>query len=347
MEGTRRFDTLYAEVSAWEKRDFVTPLRQIQMEPAGDDVALSFGDTEYGINKTGHDHIASAAGIPKDYYSRLRENPALLAENVNYWFGRAPERKMLRTLNGKARALLSDRYQRIDHFDLLQAALPIFSGLQVQGIEMKDCGLTDDRMYIKAAFPKMAGEVKVGDIVQAMLMISNSEIGRGSAKVEAMTFRLACLNGMVTQSGVRRHHVGALYGEDGDIDRYLTDATRIATDKAVIARFRDTITGLASDRTWFDAELAKMREAAVDVSFVEVSELPQRVAKAHSLTDGEATLLLANLLQGDSSKPSRWDVANAVTWAAQRVDGYDRRIELERIGGQVLADKKMWNKIAK
>jgi len=36
-----------------------------------------------------------------------------------------------------------------------------------------------------------------------------------------------------------------------------------------------------------------------------------------------------------------------VTWAAQRVDGYDRRIELERIGGQVLADEKMWNKIAK
>jgi uncharacterized protein (TIGR00255 family) len=48
----------------------------------------------------------------------LQEDPELLAANVNNWFHDQPQRRMVRTLDGKARAFLSDSYRTIDNLDV-------------------------------------------------------------------------------------------------------------------------------------------------------------------------------------------------------------------------------------
>jgi hypothetical protein len=55
---------------------------------------------------------------------------------------------MVRTLDGKMRAFLSDRYRRLDNYDLAEAVLPILVEMG-EGIRIVSTELTDSRMYIK------------------------------------------------------------------------------------------------------------------------------------------------------------------------------------------------------
>jgi hypothetical protein len=74
----------------------------------------------FQINETAHNQIASKMGIPSKYYDRLCvDHPDLVCENVNKLFEREGKDVMLRTIDGKVRAFLSDRYKRIE--DTLRA----------------------------------------------------------------------------------------------------------------------------------------------------------------------------------------------------------------------------------
>jgi hypothetical protein len=105
--------------------------------------------------------------------------PALLADNVNHWFQETPERRMIRTLDGQARAFLSDRYHRIDNERIADAVLPVLVADCGHGAVVSCC-ITDSKLYLQALFPRLEGEVKTGDPVQGGVIISNGEIGNGA-----------------------------------------------------------------------------------------------------------------------------------------------------------------------
>ena len=109
---------------------------------------------KYGINDIAHRQIGQHLKIPAAYYDRMKsEYPELLIQNVNGWFSRTPDTKrMLRTMDGTARALLSDRYRRIDNFEVASAVLPIISGMD--GASVESCELTNSRMYLKVVNPR-------------------------------------------------------------------------------------------------------------------------------------------------------------------------------------------------
>lgn len=69
---------------------------------------------------------------------------------------------------------------------------------------------TDTRMYIKVVNERIQTEVVPGDIVQAGILISNSEVGMGSVSVKPLIYRLVCTNGMVADVGVGKRHVGRI-----------------------------------------------------------------------------------------------------------------------------------------
>ena len=136
------------------KKDYVVDTRKLHMvEPGIGDVLLGMEHSgEYerlGLTDLAHRQIGETLGIPTRYYQKMREEaPDLLANNVNSWFGRTPKKRMVRTLDGNARAFLSDRYARIDNYDVAKAVLPVLSDLP--DIRFESCELTDSRMYISA-----------------------------------------------------------------------------------------------------------------------------------------------------------------------------------------------------
>ncbi len=89
---------------------------------------------------------------------------------------------------------MSDRFLRLDNFELAQAVLPVL-GEMGEGVQIVSSEMTQTRMYIKAINRRLELEVNKGDVVQAGICISNSEVGLGSLKVEPLVYRLVCLNG--------------------------------------------------------------------------------------------------------------------------------------------------------
>ena len=183
------------------KKDFIVDAGALSMGVDGSTPSLYVNNggnslTQYGVNSIAHRQLGQFLKIPAAYYDRMRtDNPGLLAQNVNTWLDdMGGTKRMLRTMDGTARALLSERYRRIDNYEIASAVLPIIGALD--GARVESCELTDERMYIKVVDPKTTAEVKVGDVVQAGVIVTNSEVGSGSVNVKPLIFRLVCSNAL-------------------------------------------------------------------------------------------------------------------------------------------------------
>jgi hypothetical protein len=116
-------------------------------------------------------------------------------DNVDTWLHHEPELRMVRTLDGQARAFLSDRYRRLDNYDLREHVLPMLQRLPDARFESTE--LTPTRLYLKVVTPRVQIEIQPGDIVQAGVVISNSEVGQGTLSVQPLVYRLICRNGLI------------------------------------------------------------------------------------------------------------------------------------------------------
>lgn len=313
------------------KRDFISDTRNMYMY-GGKGISIQTNGDRESFNLTPHAHgqVAARLNIPKKYYDIMQaEAPDLLSLNVNHWFKKKPEKRMVRTLDGTARAFLSNRYRRLDNMDVAESTLPIFSDMHV---DLVSCNVTDSKLYLKALFPRIQGEVTVGDVVQSGVVISNSEIGMGALSVQALIFRLVCRNGMISaDASMKKYHVGRLNEADGLLDMMQDDTLR-ADDRAFMLKLRDTVKATASE-AGFKAIIDRFREATkvkVDdpVGTVELAQ------KKYGLNDGDGKGILKHLIEG--SDLSKYGLANAISRYSQDVDDYDRATEFELLSGHVI-----------
>lgn len=327
------------------KRDFVAPSRHLSMVQDGGEFQIAVGEHGYfGMRETAHEQVAGRLGIPKSYYDRMRqEAPALLARNVNHWLLEGREQRMVRTLDGQARALLSNRYRPLDDDSMAEAVLPALAN---SGCSVESCEITERRMYIKAVSPRLQFEVRKGDVVQAGLVVSNSEVGMGGVRVEPLVYRLVCSNGMIVQDhSLRKYHVGRGFGSDDDGAQELyRDETREADDRAFFMKVRDTVVG-SLQRDVFERVANRMIQAATEAISGDPVKVVEAAQKRLGLTEGERGGVLSHLIRGGDL--SRYGLLNAVTRASQDVTDYDRATDMERMGGVVLElPQRDWKQIA-
>lgn len=320
---------------AARKSDYVADTRAVTMDEKGAGLVIASADPiALSVDTHTHRQIGTHLGIPSKYYDRmLAEQPALLAQNVNTWFHEDPSRRMIRALDGKARAFLSDRYRRIDNEEVAEAVLPVLLE-SAQDIRIESCEVTDRKLYLKAVFPRIEGEVAKGDVVQSGIVISNSEIGAGSLSVQPMVFRLICTNGMIAaDSGMRRYHVGQKVGDGMDVEALLRDETKRLSDQALLAALQDVVRASLA-QVQFDALLKRMREATDGPRIERPVEAVEQLGKSFVIPQVERQSILENLIRGGDY--SRWGMLNAVTAVANDHESYDRATELEAMGGQIL-----------
>lgn len=333
------------EAEQTHKRDFIAPTTELKFVPEinkekPEAMLKVNGHGSFRLNDIAHGQIASRLGIPQKYYDRMRGGaPELLATNVNHWFDTEKEKRMIRTIDGKARAFLSDRYRPLDNLDMAQAVLPVLADM---GVTVQSSELTERKLYIKAVTAKVQAEIKRGDVVQAGIVVSNSEVGLGSVKVEPMIYRLVCSNGLIAADhSMRKYHVGKAGSEEDLASEFFRDETRKADDKAFWMKVRDVVLG-SFNLDLFKGMVESMQistERIIDVDPVKVVEI---VRKEHALPETEGTSILQHLIRGGDL--SQYGLLNAVTRASQDVQDYDHATELERAGGDILdMDKRGWD----
>ena len=249
---------------------------------------------------------------------------------------------MLRTLDGTARAFLSNRYRRIDNLEVAEAVLPVIG--EMQDARFESCQITDSRMYIKVVNTRLEAEVVPGDIVQAGIIISNSETGLGAVCIQPLVYRLVCSNGMVINDAkTRRNHVGRVNSADENFLLY-SDKTLEADDHAFLLKIQDTVRA-AVDEAKFSRVIDLMREATgAKLNTVDVPGVVKLASREFGITDGESDGVLQHLIEGNDL--TLYGLSNAVTRHSQDVADYDRATDLESIGFNILTmPRQQWSRI--
>src|SRR5665213_2578743 len=171
MKQGKSLSELASEVDRQAKaiQDYRSDTRQLAIDIGADSaphLVLRGKDQEqeFNINDLAHTQIAGRLDIPQKYYDYMREKaPGLLKDNVNYWFTRKPETRLVRTLDNRVRAFLSSSYRPLDNFKLVETVLP---KLQKLNATIESSEITERRIYIKAVFNEIEGQVAVGDVVK-------------------------------------------------------------------------------------------------------------------------------------------------------------------------------------
>jgi hypothetical protein len=258
-----------------------------------------------------HDQLLSRLDFAKKTYDRL---PAKLnIVNLNWLIQNFYTKDALLRCQdtNRVRALLSSDFEPFDNLELLNILEPFCQDAEVK------CYFNDDEtIHISVIWPRTTEEVKVGDVVQRGIHISNSEIGIRSVTIAAYVYRLKCKNGMVGYDGggIRRfRHVGDS-GKLRDQVKAAIEETHLESTK-ILAQFKASI------------------DKAIDAPF----EYLERIAKdkTNEMTQDEFKAALDAFM--DEPDNSLFGVTNAVTRAAQWYTGEDK-YHLERVATKVLAE---------
>lgn len=349
------------------RKDFIAPQAKLDAKVVEGEVVLDgLNGDPLKINEYAHKQVADHLSIPTRYYDRMRtEQPQLLAENINTWLHADPgNKRMVRTLDGRVRAFLSSKYRPLDNFDLASAVLPTLLERKVQIVSSQ---LTETRFYIKGILPDLSDELPTGmqwgaghnavapvgtrtygrdGRLVAAIVISNSDVGAGTLRVEPSVFTTWCTNlAILMQAAMKKYHVGRAFSADEDFSIYR-DETRQADDRAFWLKVKDVTLSAFNEET-FKAAVASIRDAAKNA--IESKELPTVVDMAVeqlALPPATSNSILTALARGGDL--TQWGLSSAITQVAGEVEDYETATAMERAGGEVLVlDAKRWEKIAK
>ena len=350
------------ERRAEAKKDYIAPASALEVVTVENAPVLRVGGSQgevFPIRPNAHEQLAEFAGIPMPYYRRMvAEAPELLATNVNRWLADEAEkgsRRMVRTLDGAARAILSDKYRPLENEQLAEAVLPV---LLDRDLQIMSCEITEARLYIKAVDKSIALDVPTGrkigdgshvffDTCSPAVTIANSETGRGALSIEGGIFTKVCTNLATFGASMRKYHTGARAELSDEVYQLLTDKTKRLTDAAVWSQTRDLVAA-AFDRAVFDANLKKLGDASQDriERGADVVQVVEKIGKRFNVTEGERKGILAHLIEGGDM--TRYGMHAAVTRFAQDAADYDRATELEKIGARVIElPRNEWEVIAR
>ena len=313
---------------------------------------------EYNLTDWAHGQISTYTGIPYSYYKRVNgTSQKLLAENVNHWFDQNKDDVRMVRIDGEyVRAFVSDRFKRIDNYDVASIAVEEAKKM-TENIKFRQAWVTDKMMNLELIDPtqiifidpdKQAQfeqhepgehyfyEPGKEDVYMAGVSITNSEVGYKAFEAQTYLYRLACSNGLVLPYSIRKVHLGGRIGE-GDWSRE-TQKLDIALTESQI---RD-IVQKAFDKNAIDKAIDQLR-ASKDEKIPHPQIFVDMAAKEFALTDPERDGIWSNLsLEKDLSK---YGFIQAMTRTAQMHLGKsenERKYEMEKVAGTLVAGDKVW-----
>jgi hypothetical protein len=273
-------------------------------------------DKSFSITKPCHTQFAEKLEIPLKYYHKMEESaPDLLVSNVNTWLRKNGKDVFIRGLGDSVRAFLSDRYRVIDHLDVLLCAL---NELQAHEAEIEDCFLSEIELNIKVKSGKLRDFVRhKDDLIMGGIFITNSETGHKALRVEPRVFRVKCSNGMIVEELVTREiHIG-----NGDE----------ISDEIVYLSLRRSIRELFNRF----GEIVLLLRESTEAKIRNPQKVIQNVVEQYKLSEFQK----ANILMAFGAEPEydQYGIANAVTLAAQKEETWEKSVELEKLGGKLVA----------
>lgn len=324
-----------------EKKDYICPASSLFIRPDGEKLTLVMGNNEFSMTDLFHRQLASVLNIPARYYHMMQfYKPKLLAEKVNAWLSTTNKNYMIRTISGKARAFLSDRYRRIDNLEVASAVFRAVEDLEDSDVNLLFGMFTDNRLYL--GFVSNRERKCVDDRIRVGFVLSNSEVGLGAVSIRVLLYTFACSNGMIVGTDYfkeRKSHVGLI---SQNFDKNW-EITTITDNKAFTSKLKDMIL-CAMDEASFGKIVDKLAESAKAHITGCVNDVIKAVGKEYDLRIAEQDEIFKYLLRGRDL--SLYGLSNAVTRYSQDVEDHERAIELEEAGWKIATmEMEKWEKM--
>jgi hypothetical protein len=349
------------------KRDFVVPAKFIKMvnsnlvvvnENKLDDfgkmlveTGITLEDSPFemislSVLDSCHSQLAQRLDIPKRYYDKMLSeelNYSVLDHNVSHWLSLKKTNYMIRTFidkeekTGIARAVLSDRYNVLDNYDVMLATLDAIreSGINVK-IESGD--ITDTKFYIRFICPDV--ELEAPDLLKnyrvpngnkgsngiiSGFVISNSETGNGKFSISPRALVLACSNGMIFKDDAfEKTHLGAKMDEYSTID--WSEETRQKNYELVCSQVKDAIKMYAS-KDYLGSKIHELI-AKGNRELKHPIETVRNVSKFLSISEEKEQNILNYFIK--SGDTNAFGVTQALTFFAHQNCSPEERYEIEK-----------------
>ena len=188
-----------------KRLDLIAPTRLLTLDYSTDQDSYVLGanmnndSKEFKVNHNTKRQICDKMGLPAKYWDYLEKQgyEDLAIDNINYLFKNGSENNTVRSVDGVATAFLSDRYETIDNDFVAGAVIDrIADDYRNENLNIIGADETDKKLYMKLTKPSVNAEIAKGDIVEAGVIVSNSETGHGAINVNPFVNRLVCLNGI-------------------------------------------------------------------------------------------------------------------------------------------------------
>lgn len=314
--------------------DYIVPTSAIRFAQPGEDSEVEAYFTAPGrseqehrpLTGTGHAQTAAKLNIPFAYYQRMREQaPGLLTSSLNTWLRKGEDEKrwMLRILDGRIRANLSDGYRALDNHDLFYAT---FAKARAHGAEVQSFTLTDDRFEMRLIAPNwrqrsgIAADEGGAHVIRRVAsefipgaFISNSETGKGRLVIRPFILDTVCANGLIGEQGFDRIHLGERQSVG-----LISAETRAAKDKTVWMEIADVV-GAVFDEERFKAIIARLNETAGEALAEPVEAVDAVVAKFEMSEDDKDAILRELISPSHDRDPGRtvFGLVSAITERAK------------------------------
>jgi len=303
----------------------------------------------------------SAVSVPAVFGRKLiQEHPQIAEPFLRDLTKATGEKRLVRMLDGRVRAFLSDKYRCLDNWDLAAHAVQVAGDV---GAEPFECHLTDTTFRLKLVCRKFWDEFTTaqehlvkgaksmahhfvgsegwrgGDALPGgpgtvfpIVTLSNSETGHGGCGVSIGILHAACLNGAIISKELAAVHLGGRLSEG-----IMSNETRQADAKAIYLKARDI------PKAAFDQEKFRSMVAGLKVNAARPIEAP-RAAVEQLVTDSlineeQKEAIFARWLT--DYQPTVGGLSGAVSRFAQEVAEPDSVQELELLSGRILTDRKV------
>ncbi len=270
-----------------------------------DDSRILLVNGQYPVDGQVFNQLCDSIGVPATFIRRTKED---LAEDVINRL--SPNIKKTHLLvNGADVVRVFNK--RLPYTKPTEVARTIFNAYP----DLDDCSAdTRSVNFFQLNFNSSINvtEPKVGDVVRSGVNLRFSEFGLTPPEVEAASYRLICLNGMVHSDYQQRIRVNA---------------------KLFTEMMGNIIRGIGAAREIFATIVAPKMAKAAQIS-VDPMQAIRRVALERSVDKAMLDRVMA--AYAVEPEPTMWGVSNAFTRAANQFSGYKERQRLQLIGGSVV-----------
>jgi len=318
------------------------------------------------FNRSAYNQLAEkcSPSVPFNFFEKMMtERPKRLADLINGLHADDPKKRLVRTLDNKVRAWLSNSYRVIDNYDM---AFTCLDEARKKNAQVFEASLSDKRMRIKFTTQEVWDKIDItqrsgpqggwyaGAIgnreligktilgatireelpggpgtIHPVVTVLNSETGHGGFHVRLGILMGICFNIATLETIVTRVHLGDRL-EEG----IFSPETISAESKAIMLKARDAVRA-AFDQEKFAGIVAKAKAAQTDKIEAPAAAVDNVIEVCQINEEHKEALLTYFLRDYDST---RFGLAQAVSRRAQDLDDPDDAGELENIAGKIIRD---------